>query len=109
MGDIVQKIFELNGVIVTLFGTGIFGCVMYMVKTMMAARKDRDNQRRALLALLHSKIYENCTIQIERGYTTISELDNLEYLWEGYSGLGGNGTGEKLVTDVKNLKVRKAE
>lgn len=109
MKHILDELLALNGVLIGLFGTGIFGCVVYLVKTMMAARKDRDNQRRALLALLHSKIYEKCTIQIERGYTTISELDNLEYLWEGYSGLGGNGTGEKLVTDVKNLKVRKAE
>lgn len=58
------------------------------------------------LALSHDKLYTYCTTYIERGYVTVNELDNLDYLFNSYKGLGGNGTGEHLYNEVKKLKIK---
>lgn len=57
----------------------------------------------AVQAVLHDTLYRQCTSVIYRGSVTISELDNIEHLFRGYSGIGGNGTGEALYNKVKSL------
>ena len=59
----------------------------------------------ALVASLHDRLYGFCTDILNRGCVTIKELDNLEYLWQSYSGLGGNGTGELLYEKVRQLPI----
>lgn len=59
----------------------------------------------AVQAVLHDSLYNQCTKVIYRGAVTISELDNIEHLFRGYSGVGGNGTGEALYNKVKNLEL----
>ena len=66
-----------------------------------------STERKAMLALLHDRIYASTTEIIERGEVTVEELDNLGYLYRPYKALGGNGTGEKLIKDVAKLPVRK--
>ncbi|EJE97755.1 hypothetical protein [Liquorilactobacillus mali] len=60
----------------------------------------------AVKALLHNKIYDNCTHYIERGYITTGEKDDLDYLYGGYSGIGGNSTGEWLYLNASKLPIR---
>ena len=59
----------------------------------------------AVQAVLHDSLYNQCTKVIYRGAVTISELDNIEHLFNGYAGVGGNGTGEALYKKVKDLKL----
>lgn len=61
------------------------------------------------LALSHDKLYEKCTSYISRGYITVGELDNLEYIFTSYKKLGGNGTGEHLYLEAKKLKIKGGE
>lgn len=65
-----------------------------------------DSLVKSNLALSHDKLYNYCTTYLERGYVTVGELDNLEYLFDSYKKLGGNGTGEHLYNEVKKLKVK---
>ena len=58
-----------------------------------------------LLAMLHDKVFQSCMYFINKGEITGEELENLEYLYNGYSGLGGNGTCETLFKRVKQLKI----
>ncbi len=62
-------------------------------------------RKNASIASLHNNIYSFCGDILKRGSVTIKELDNLEYLWEAYSGLNGNGTGEVLYKRVKSLPI----
>ena len=62
-------------------------------------------RKNANIASLHNNIYSFCGDILKRGSVTIKELDNLEYLWEAYSGLNGNGTGEVLYKRVKSLPI----
>lgn len=62
----------------------------------------------AMKAISHDKIYKLTEEYIDRGWVTLDELDNLEYLYTAYRGLGGNGNGEKRYNRVQNLPVRSA-
>lgn len=72
----------------------------------LASLENRMNANdNAVQAVLHDSLYKQCTKVIYRGTVTISELDNIEHLFNGYAGVGGNGTGEALYNKVKNLKL----
>ena len=58
-----------------------------------------------LLAILHDKVFQSCMYFINKGEITGEELESLEYLYNGYAGLGGNGTCETLFKRVKQLKI----
>ena len=58
-----------------------------------------------LLAILHDRIFQACMYFIEKESISCDELENLEYLYNGYSGLGGNGTCETLMLKVRDLKI----
>lgn len=62
-----------------------------------------------VVAMLHHAIYENCTTYLDRGYISTGELNDLEYLFESYHDLGGNGTGEVLYNKCKNLQIKEDE
>lgn len=59
-----------------------------------------------VLSLSHYILYRQCQFLIDRKYITVSELDDLEHLYSGYSALGGNGTGTKLYEECKKLPIK---
>lgn len=62
--------------------------------------------KNAILAQLHDTIYRLTEEYIERGYITLDELDNLEYIYQSYQALGGNGSGEYRFLKVKELTIK---
>ena len=58
-----------------------------------------------LLAILHDRVFQACMFSIEKESISYDELENLEHLYRGYSGLGGNGTCETLMLKVRDLKI----
>ena len=60
-----------------------------------------------LLAILHNKVFQSCMYFLNKGEITCDELENLEGLYNGYSGMGGNGTCEILFERVQKLKIIK--
>lgn len=60
------------------------------------------------MTLLHDRLYSACIIALDRGYTNLSELENIEALYFSYHKLGGNGTGTKLYMRVTKLPVNKS-
>ena len=61
-----------------------------------------------LLGLGHVKIIETCEKYIARGYIRQDEYDSLyNYLYLPYKELGGNGTAERMINEVKKLPIRK--
>lgn len=59
----------------------------------------------AVLAMNHDRLYQACTFFILTNQITIDELKNLEYLYDGYHNLGGNGTGTELYEKCKGLPI----
>ena len=63
-------------------------------------------QKKSNKALLHDRLTDVCLLCIRRQYVFPDELNNIEYMFEPYEELGGNGTVKKLVKDVRKLPVR---
>lgn len=65
--------------------------------------------KEGMLAILHDRLYQLCTGYIDNGCITVDELENLEYLYNSYHNLGGNGTGTSLFERCKALKITHTE
>ena len=68
--------------------------------------KTLDAMKSANLALLHDRLYQECTAYILAGEIDVPALKNIEYLYNAYHSLGGNGTGTELYTRVKKLRIK---
>ena len=77
--------------------------------TFISKRRDNNNaSSKMLLGLGHVKIIDTCEKYIERGYISQDEYDSLyNYLYIPYKELGGNGTAERMINEVKKLPIRK--
>ena len=65
-------------------------------------------QNNMLIGLAHDRIIELGIKYLERGYITTDEFENLyKYLYIPYKELGGNGTAEKMINDIKKLPMKK--
>lgn len=90
----VQELFAL-----------IIAAITWMVRAIHKKKDEYDVLREGILALLHDRLYQSCSIFIERGYCTIEDRNNLEYLYTPYKALGGNGTGESLYNKCLELPI----
>ena len=64
-------------------------------------------KNRMLLGLGHDRIVWLCLKYIDRGWITKDEFEDLnEYLYKPYREMGGNGTAERLMAEVRELPVR---
>lgn len=64
----------------------------------------------AVMGTKHNELVSACMTYLERGYITPAELDDLDkYIYQPYKNLDGNGTGEKLMADVRALPTIKKE
>ena len=77
--------------------------------TFVSKRRDNNNAEvKMILGLGHIKIIDICEKYIERGYITQEEYDSLyNYLYIPYKELGGNGTAERMVQEVKQLPIKR--
>ena len=74
----------------------------YLVKKVTEYKTIKDG----LLAIMHDRLYQACTYYLDKGYIDMSGLKNLEYLYQSYHALGGNGTGTELYNRAKALPIR---
>lgn len=67
---------------------------------------EQDSIREGMLAMLHDRLYSGCEELIQKGACSVEAMKNLEYLYNSYHKLGGNGTGTELFERVKGLPIR---
>lgn len=72
---------------------------------------NRSKKQNALVKLMlgigHREIVECGKEYIERGYITYDEYEDLiHYLYNPYVELGGNGTAEKIMQEIKKLPMK---
>lgn len=72
--------------------------------------KEQEEERKAikagLLAILHDRLYAECSRCLAQGSIDTDAMRNLEYLYRSYHALGGNGTGTELYNRAKALPIR---
>ncbi|MGG5368373.1 hypothetical protein [Enterococcus sp. DIV0240a] len=109
MISIFHHVVGLNTLLET-FGYSMAGILVMIFRAIRKYAKKINAKIMAIetsnLALLHWHIYNTCTAMIEREYSTVEELDNLQYFWQAYEALGGNGTGELLYEQARKLPIK---
>ena len=100
MGDTSFIVLLISAI---LASQGFWTYILYKVK-----RRDERNDtgKKADLVILHDLIYKYTQHAILRGYTTFDEFDNVTEMFQVYTEIGGNGTGEKLYEDFCKLEKR---
>lgn len=65
-------------------------------------------QTNLLIGLAHDRIVWLGMYYVNRGSISQDEYENLnDYLWKPYKELGGNGTAERVMDEVKQLPMRR--
>ena len=87
--------------------TGFWSVVNFLIqqkteKKKKSAEKESEDHK-LLLGLAHDRLYTLCREYIDREEITVSEYDNLQYIYGPYNRSGGNGTGRKLMEAVEKL------
>ena len=91
-----------------LFGvvaTGLSAACRYLWKKVKAREQEVIDMRAGLVAILHDRLYQECSRLLEQGWTTVEDLKNLEYIYKAYHALGGNGTGTELYNRALKLPI----
>lgn len=87
-------------VIVTLLGSGVWTFLIELIKL----RSEKASaEKKMLLGLGHDVLYQRLTYYLDRGYIEPAELQNVEYVFRPYLGLGGNGIIKVLYEKVCEL------
>jgi hypothetical protein len=70
-------------------------------------RDGKDARTKMMLGLGHDRIIWLGLQYIEQGHISREEYANLiKYLYEPYRELGGNGTAERIIEEVKKLPIK---
>ena len=97
----IQTILEVLGAVVAaLLASG--GYWSYK----MSKNNHKTAESKMLMGLAHDRIVELGMKYIERGTITRDEYENLyDYLYLPYKELGGNGSAERVMGVVKQLRI----
>ena len=98
-------------IIVAIFAsTGFWAVVNTAIQSVINNRKKEDETMKLLkeadVALLHDKIYRECSKALRDGEISADAYHNISCLVNPYFKLGGNGTGRKLWDDVQELPIK---
>lgn len=75
----------------------------HLSKKIKAEEAERIAVKTGLIAILHDRLYQACKFYLKQGWIDDESLKNLEYLYNSYHALGGNGTGTELYNRAKAL------
>ncbi len=107
---------EVNeGLIIAVFtavfaSQGLWALILYLVQRNDKKKDEKsnciDHQSKMLLGLGHDRIVCLGKEYLAKGSVTEDEYENLnKYLYAPYKALGGNGTAEKIMEDVRKLPI----
>lgn len=98
----------MTGYIITLI-VAIFGSTGFW-SWLSGRRTQKDGATKLILGLAYQQIIRSSEHYIKRGYIDTDEFNELNrYLFEPYTAMGGNGTAQKLMEEVKHLPTRPKE
>lgn len=94
-----------RAIIIAVFAsTGLWSFISMLVQRYMERKSDYAMMMRGLG---HDRICYLGECYIKRGCITRDEYENLvDYLYDPYRKLGGNGTAEKVINEVKQLPLK---
>jgi ABC-type enterochelin transport system permease subunit len=101
--EVIKMHFDI---VVTLI-VAIFGSTGFWTWVQNRSKK-KSAEAMLLLGIAYDKIIWQCNKFIEQGYISADDYDDLnKYLFIPYREMGGDGTAEKLMEEVKRLPTKK--
>lgn len=98
----------MTGYIITII-VAIFGSTGFW-SWLSGRRVKKDGATKLILGLAYQQIIRSAEHYIKRGFIDSDEYNELNrYLFEPYTAMGGNGTAQKLMEEVKHLPTRPKE
>lgn len=95
---------DVKTIVITIVSTLLASAGFWAFITNVVDKKSARSKM--LLGLGHDRIMYLGMKYIERGKITQGEYENLyKYLYEPYKKMGGNGTAERLMEEVKKLEL----
>lgn len=71
------------------------------------ATKGQSVESKMVLGLAYAKLVDLCQRYIDAGHLNKDQYEDLiKYLYEPYKAMGGDGTVERLIEEVKKLPIR---
>lgn len=96
----------MSAQLITTIVLAIFGSTGFW-SWLTNRQKSKSAEAKLLTGIAYSKIVDQCERHIARGEITTREFNELEhYLYEPYHAMGGNGTVDKLMAQVRALDTR---
>ena len=93
----------------TAFIALLTGAFHWLRKKLKKQKKEQASVSEGVKALLHDRLYQACQFYIKQGWCSVSDKKNIEYMYEPYHDLGGNGTCEELFNQVLSLPLEERE
>lgn len=90
----------------------VFGIIATIIATMFkrieSYKKKLDSTQSGVKALLKTRIIENYTRIIERGFITLEEKESINDMYNEYKNLGGNGVVSDVINELSGLEIKTA-
>lgn len=91
-----------------LFG-GCLGALSLAYRHICKRLKEQKLVKEGIEAILHDRLWQAGRDFIPKGEVTLDELKNVEYIYNAYHNLGGNGTGTEIFERIKNLNIKERQ
>ena len=69
-------------------------------------KSKKDYTQEALKILLKSELKKEYIEFMQKGYVTFEDLENVNEVYEAYHNLKGNGTGTKMIEEIRKLPIK---
>jgi len=102
------EFFKENWVatIYTTIIAGITFAVKKLFKRVKTEVAEQANLKAGMRAMLRDRLHQGCQFYIKQNSISVSDMENIEGLYNSYHDLGGNGTTKELYERVKHLQIK---
>lgn len=94
---------EIITTIISIVTSAVSG---YLVWWLQQNKSKKDYTQEALKILLKSELKKEYIELIKKGFVTFDELESVNEVYEAYHNLKGNGTGTKMIEEIRKLPIK---
>ena len=96
---------EIVTTIISIVTTALSG---YLVWWLQQNKSKKDYTQEALKILLKGELKKVYIELVKKGFVTFDELESANEIYEAYHNLKGNGTGTKMIEEIRKLPIKEA-
>ncbi len=95
---------------IAMGSVGMLGFIVRKLWYLLKSEHEEEKiMKKGMLSILHDRIYQLCQKHITAAGITVTEMDNLKFLYDTYQALGGNGTAKALYERCQGLHLKQED